>query len=755
MPSKAELKKSPGVIETLTLPVEGMTCASCVARVEKALKRVEGVTAAAVNLATEKATVEYDPGKVTFEQLRSAVTDSGYTLKAPVPETTDGGAPVAVETQTPGRPALQLRRDLILSVALTVPVMVLSMLSMTSWFQSSFLLSVEQTNKLLFLLTTPVLFVTGRRFFSGFLAATRHGTADMNTLVAVGTGTAYAYSAIAVLFPEWLGGHAAHAHVYFDTAATIITLILLGRYLEARAKQRASDAIHTLLALQPKTAHVLRAGVESDIPVGRVVVGDTLRVRPGEKIPVDGVLTSGYTTVDESMMTGESLPVEKRVGEKVVGGSINNNGSIEFRATAVGRQTMLAQIIALVEQAQGSKAPIQRLADRIASVFVPIVIGIAAATFLVWFFAAGADFTHAMLNAIAVLIIACPCALGLATPTAIMVGTGVGAARGILLRNADSLERARRIQTLILDKTGTITEGKPAVTDVIPLNNVDREKLLRTAASLERRSEHPLALAIADHGTDSGIQMIDVTSFQAVAGFGVVGDVGGDAVVAGNVALMREHGIETSQGEETASTFAREGKTTIFVAVNDSLAGVIAVADRIKPSSPEAVRNLRSMGIDVVMVTGDSEQAARHIAAQANIDKVIAEVRPDQKAAIVKAIQSEGKTVAMAGDGINDAPALAQADVGIAMGTGTDVAMEAADITLMRGDLTSLADAIWLSSRTVKTIRQNLFWAFVYNVIGIPLAALGLLNPMFAAAAMAFSSVSVVSNSLRLKRVRL
>lgn len=753
MPSRNEPKASSGRIQTLTLPVEGMTCASCVARVEKALKRVEGVTSAAVNLATEKATVQYDPTKVNFEKLQSAVTDSGYTLKSPAAEARPEKTVAAEEPGRPAGPMAQLRRDLLLGIALTLPVIVLSMLSMTAWFGNSFFLTLEQTNKVLFLLTTPVLFVTGRRFFAGFLAALRHGTADMNTLVAVGTGTAYGHSTVAVLFPEWLG--AAHAaHVYFDTAATIITLILLGRYLEARAKQRASDAIRKLLSLQPKTAHLLRNGIETDVPIDQVVLGDLLRVRPGEKIPVDGVITAGYTTVDESLMTGESLPVEKRVGDKVVGGSVNNNGSVEFRTTAVGQQTMLAQIIALVEEAQGSKAPIQRLADRIASVFVPAVIAIAAVAFLAWFFWAGAGFTHAMLNAIAVLIIACPCALGLATPTAIMVGTGAGAARGILLRNADSLERARRIQTLILDKTGTITEGKPSVTDLHPVNGFDRDQLLRYAASVERRSEHPLAVAIADHASGDGMDLMEVRSFQAVAGYGVVGAIGEHTVVAGNAALMREHGVDAAGGADAATAFAREGKSAVFVAVDGVLAGVVAVADRIKPSSPEAVRVLRSMGIDVVMITGDNEQAARYIAGQANIEKVIAEVRPTQKAAFVKAAQGEGKIVAMAGDGINDAPALAQADVGIAMGTGTDVAMEAADITLMRGDLSSLVGAIRLSSRTVRTIRQNLFWAFIYNVIGIPLAAFGLLNPMLAAAAMAFSSVSVVSNSLRLKRTK-
>jgi P-type Cu+ transporter len=753
MSSKGDPGKLTGLIQTMTLPVEGMTCASCVARVEKALKRVEGVNAAAVNLATEKATVEFDPTRVTFEQLQTAVSDSGYSLKQPederTPDTSDNAgvtAPVSGHVQ-------RLRRDLFLSIALSLPVLILSMLSMTDWFQSSFFLTVDQTNKLLFLLTTPVLFVTGRRFFEGFLAAARHGTADMNTLVAVGTGAAYLYSTAATLFPEWLGAHA--AHVYFDTAATIITLILLGRYLEAGAKQRASDAIRKLLALQPKTAHLLRNGVETDVPIASVAVQDILRVRPGEKIPVDGVIASGYTTVDESMMTGESLPVEKRVGDKVVAGALNNNGSIEFRATAVGAQTMLAQIITLVEEAQGSKAPIQRLADRIAAVFVPVVIIIAAGTFLVWFFAAGAGFTHAMLNAVAVLVIACPCALGLATPTAIMVGTGVGAGHGILLRNADSLERTRNIQTIILDKTGTITEGKPSVTDVAALNNVDRDRLLAYAASVERRSEHPLASAIAEHGVMKGASLMQVDSFQAVTGYGVVGNVHGELVVAGNSALMDEHGIGTESGRDAAANFAREGKTAVYVAINGTLAGILAVADRIKPSSADAVRALRSMGIDVVMMTGDNEDAARHIAAQANIEKVIAGVRPGQKAALVKAAQKEGKVVAMAGDGINDAPALAQADVGIAMGTGTDVAMEAADITLMRGDLRSLVDAIRLSGRTVRTIRQNLFWAFIYNVIGIPLAALGLLNPMLAAAAMAFSSVSVVSNSLRLKRLKL
>jgi Cu+-exporting ATPase len=735
-------------IQTLSLPVEGMTCASCVLRVEKALKTVEGVANASVNLATEKAVIQLDLSKTTLERLQEAVADSGYTLVMPP---TDGHPEHGEVEQAASKDAAyrQLKTELILSAALTIPIMLISMTSMTEWFHQTIPLSMDVTNKILLILTTPVMFISGRRFFKGFWATAKHGTADMNTLVAVGTGSAYLYSMVAVLFPE-LVGYA--DHVYFDTSATIITLILLGRLLEMTAKNRASSAIRKLLGLQPKTARVIRNGSDVDIPAGHVVVGDIVIVRPGERVPVDGVIIKGNTTVDESMVTGESLPVEKGLGVKVIGGTINKNGSIEFRAHAVGRHTLLAQIVKLVEEAQGSKAPIQTLADKIASVFVPVVIGIAIVTFLIWFFVGDASFTYAMINFIAVLIIACPCALGLATPTAIMVSSGVGASLGVLMKNAESLESTHKIQTIVLDKTGTITEGKPAVTDVVALNGFDSSSVLQLAAAVERKSEHPLGQAIVDHSKKEGLSLNDPESFHSMTGLGVSALVNGLAVFAGNLLLMKEYAVDLKEHQQILSRLSNEGKTPVFVAVNGKLAGIIAIADTIKATSPEAIHALRAMNIEVVMLTGDNEGTARAIAAQAGVDRVIAGVLPHEKANHVKAIQAEGKVVAMVGDGINDAPALAQANVGIAMGTGTDIAMESADITLMKGDLNGIVQAIKLSSRTLAIIKQNLFWAFIYNVIGIPLAALGLLNPMIAAGAMAFSSVSVVSNSLRLRR---
>ena len=731
--------------ETLSLPVEGMTCASCVLRVEKALKSVDGVANASVNLATEKAFIELDPSKATVEELQKAVADSGYALAAP--HTANHLDHDIERTESKEAAYGRLKNELILGAVLTVPIMLLSMVGMTEWFHQTIPLSMDAANKILFLLTTPVMFISGRRFFKGFWLTAKHGTADMNTLVAVGTGSAYAYSTVAVLFPEAVNFS---AHVYFDTSATIITLILLGRLLEMRAKNTASAAIKKLLGLQPKTARVVRSGAEVDIPVSEVTVGDFVIVRPGERVPVDGTITSGTTTVDESMVTGESLPVEKNVGAKIIGGTINKNGSVEFRASAVGKHTLLAQIVKLVEEAQGSKAPIQTLADKIASVFVPIVIGIALVTLLLWLFVGQSSFTAAMINFIAVLIIACPCALGLATPTAIMVGSGVGASHGVLIKNAESLERAHKIQTIVLDKTGTITEGKPSVTDIIIFNGFDQTAVLQAAASVERKSEHPLAQAVVDRALKNGIPLDEAESFQSLPGLGVIGVVRGEAVAAGNVALMKEYAVDIKQNDP--SNLFKDGKTAIFVAVNGTLAGVIAIADTIRSTSAAAIRGLHEMNIEIVMLTGDNERTARAIAAQAGIDRVIAGVLPQEKAHHVKALQAEGRIVAMVGDGINDAPALAQADVGIAMGSGTDIAMEAADITLMKGDLSSIVRAIRLSSRTLATIRQNLFWAFIYNVVGIPLAALGLLNPMIAAGAMAFSSVSVVSNSLRLRK---
>ncbi|HTY57821.1 MAG TPA: heavy metal translocating P-type ATPase [Bacteroidota bacterium] len=732
---------------TITVPVEGMTCASCVLRVEKALKKVDGVSGATVNLATEETTITFDPLKVSLERLRAAVSDAGYALGTPVAENDAG------ESAERYNAALRkLAIELAVSASLTIPVMAISMLSMTAWFHSAVPLDMQGVNILLLLLTTPVLLFSGRRFFSGFWKTALHMTADMNTLVAVGTGAAFIYSAAAVLFPGSLGSGADGGSVYFDTAATIITLILTGKYMEARAKRRASDAIRGLLGLQPSTARVLREGRESDIPVGNVVPGDTLIVRPGERIPVDGIVASGSTTVDESMVTGESLPVEKTSGDRLVGGTVNRNGSVTLRATAVGAHTVLAQIVKLVEEAQGSKAPIQNLADRVASVFVPAVIVLAILTFLGWEFLAGATFVHAMVNFIAVLIIACPCALGLATPTAMTVGIGVAANHGILIRNAGSLEKVKSVTTIVMDKTGTLTAGEPTVTDIIPLRESTREDLLGFAAAVEGRSEHPLAGAVVDSARRRHLDLREVESFRAVTGLGVTGVVEGRRVAAGSEAMMREEGVDVSSARTIVDRLSGEGKSLLFVAVDGAPAGIIGVADRIKPTSTQAVADLRRMGIDVIMLTGDNETTARAIASQAGIERVFSGVLPAGKADCIRRLQAEGRTVAMVGDGINDAPALAVADVGIALGTGTDIAMEAADITLMKGDLATIAHAISLSSGTLRIIRQNLFWAFLYNLIAIPLAAFGLLTPALAAGAMALSSVSVVTNSLRLRR---
>ncbi len=741
--------------QILSLPVEGMTCASCVLRVEKALKKVDGVLEANVNLATEKVSLSFDEKKTDLQALSAAVHEAGYKLLLPDNEAET--LRISKNFEAAGDSHQQkayerLKKEFIFSVALAVPIMLVSMLSMTVWFMRLSPFTIEEINKLLLVAATPVMFISGKRFFNAAWQVGKHFSADMNTLVAVGTGVAYLYSATAVLFPRWLGLPDTMHTVYFDTATTIITLILLGRLLEAGAKRRASGAIKELIGLQPKTARVIRNATEYETDIAALIAGDILRVRPGEKIPVDGIITNGFTTIDESMVTGESLPVEKRMEDKVVGGTINKNGSIEFRATAVGKETVIAQIIKLVEEAQGSKAPIQKLADKIASVFVPIVIGIAAVTFALWYFVGEIGFTSSMINFIAVLIIACPCALGLATPTAIIVGTGRGALAGILIKNAESLERVCKIQTLILDKTGTITEGKPTVSNVAVFNGFDEKTMIRLAAAVEKRSEHPLGKAIVDYAEFQDIAMSEsVESFRNFEGRGVTALIHGTSVSAGNLALMREHSIPLTEASSFIEKLFGEGKTVMFIACDGKLAGVIAVADTIKNNAKETITQLKQMGIETIMITGDSELVAKGIAKEAGIDRVIAEVLPQEKAARVKAAQADGEFVAMVGDGVNDAPALAQADVGIAMGSGTDVAIESADITLIRSDLRGIVQAIQLSKRTVRTIKQNLFWAFIYNVIGIPLAAAGMLNPAIAAGAMAFSSVSVVSNSLRLK----
>ncbi|HEY4612829.1 MAG TPA: heavy metal translocating P-type ATPase [Bacteroidota bacterium] len=742
----------PGSTQTLTLPVEGMTCASCVLRVEKTLKKVDGVQEASVNLATEKVTLTFDPSAVELSKLAGAVDEAGYKLIVPVERqpSEDPHAAHIHEDHT-GKAYEQLKREFTFSAILTLPIMFVSMVMMTEWFMNISPLPMADVNKLLLVSTTLVMAVSARRFFAIAWKLAKHFTADMNTLVAVGTGTAYTYSALVVLFPHWFPIGDAAEHIYFDTAAVIVTLILMGRLLEAKTKHRTSDAIKKLLGLQPKTARVLRSGQESDIPIGDVVRGDSVIVRPGEKIAVDGIITNGFTSIDESMVTGESIPVEKSAGEKVIGGTINKNGSIEFRATAVGKETVIAQIVKLVEDAQGSKASIQALADTIASVFVPTVMGIALATFLAWYFIGGLPFSAAMINFIAVLIIACPCALGLATPTAIMVGTGIGATKGILIKNAESLERAHKIQTIVLDKTGTITEGKPKVTDVVSFNGVSEQTLLQRTASIENKSEHPLGQAIVDRAREQSLALATVESFESLPGHGVTAVVEGDAVAIGNAAMMREYSVRSVDAEAQATRLSEQGKTPIFIAINGSLAGVIGIADTLKPTSKEAIAQLKKMNLEVVMITGDNKRTAEAIAREAGVDRVFAEVLPDEKATRVKALQQEHKIVAMIGDGVNDAPALAQADVGIAMASGTDVAMETADITLIKSDLLGVVQAIQLSHKTIRAIKQNLFWAFIYNVVGIPLAAFGLLNPIYAAAAMAFSSVSVVLNSLRLR----
>ena len=755
------------------LDIGSMTCASCVMHVEEALMGVPGVTEATVNLANEKATVDHVTGAVGPADFSDAVRRAGYRAEA----TEDDAAGVDREMERLSKTTeiRELRGRLVFSAAAAIALF-LGTFDGLPW--TSTLMDRAFYPFLLWAVATPVQLWAGWGFYASGFPVLRHGTANMHTLIALGTSVAYGYSVAVVLIdalsPEILSDHGIDAAVYFDTAAIIIALILLGRFLEARARGRTSEAIRRLMGLGANTARVVREGREVDVPVDEVALGDLILVRPGEKVPVDGEVTEGSSSVDESMLTGESMPVDKHPGQLVYGSTLNLDGAFRFTATKVGKDTVLARIIRLVEEAQGSKAPIQRLADRVAAYFVPTVMAVALAAFLFWLFLGPSpELTFATLVFVAVLIIACPCALGLATPTAIIVGTGKGAEHGVLIRGADALERAHRVDTVVMDKTGTLTAGQPVVTDLVT-DGTSEEELLRLAASVERGSEHPIGEAIVKEALSRGMKLDDAAEFRAIPGRGIEAVLNGRVVRIGNRGLMDSLGLESDGLQGQGQALAAQGKTPMFLAVDDRTVGIVAVADTPKPTSREAVAELQRMGLEVVMLTGDNARAAGAVAEQVGVKRVEAEVLPQDKAEAVRRLQRQGAVVAMVGDGINDAPALAQADVGIAMGTGTDAAMESADITLMRGDLRGVTTAFNLSRRTIRTIRQNLFWAFFYNAMLIPIAAgalypvfdaaggvpggmdfffgdRGFLNPVLAALAMAFSSVSVVSNSLRLR----
>jgi len=741
-------------MERITAPVRGMHCAACVGKVERALTATAGVESASVNLATEQATVAFDPARTDLVRLREAVAAAGYELAEPRPEPVPGEA---VDGERAAREAA-LRREkarFVVGAVLSAPVLLGGMPYVVPWVPA-----LLQNPWLQLVLTTPVQVWVGWQFHRGFVHDLRYRTASMATLVSIGTNAAYLGSVAVTLWPHAFVSHG--AMTYYDVSAVVITLVVLGRWLEARARSRTSEAIRKLMTLAPRTARVIRDGVEADVPTAAVRVGDFVRIRPGERVPVDGVVTEGASTVDESMLTGESLPVEKAPEAKVFAGTVNRTGTFVFRAARVGSETTLARIIKLVAEAQGSRAPIQRLADRVAAVFVPIVLVIAALTFVAWWLVgpepAG---LVALTNAVAVLVIACPCAMGLATPTAIMVGTGRGAEFGVLIKSAAALELLHRVDTVVFDKTGTLTVGRPVVTDVVPVGAATEDEILALAAAVEQASEHPLGEAIVARAKERGLALPPIAEFTTVPGRGIDAMATDGRVLLGNRTLMDARGIDVRLLAGRVRELAAEGKTAVYLAFAGRLLGVIAAADVPKPDATRAVAALKRLGVSVAMLTGDHRLTAEAIARQAGLDRVLAEVLPEDKAREIRALQAKGRRVAMVGDGINDAPALAQAEVGIAMGSGTDVAIAAADVTLMRGDLVGVVAAIELSRRTIRVIRENLVWAFGYNTILIPVAAGALyplwgvqLSPILAGAAMAFSSVSVVTNSLRLKRWR-
>jgi len=726
----------------VTLTLGGLHCAACVARVEKTLAQVPGVDRAQVNLATRRAKVQFNSDQASVEILTKAVKDAGYEVESWARE--------APPPPPPEQEARIFKRRFLIALGLSLPVFLGHLLpAAPRWLG----LQPHTWHFLLLLFTTPVLFYSGASFFTGALKAARHGATNMDTLVALGTSAAYGYSAWVTFFPETVAVAGQTPAVYFDTTAMIITFILLGRWLEARSRGRASEAIRRLFALAPPTARVRRDGEEQELPLAQVAVADLVAVRPGEKIPVDGVVVEGTSSVDESMLTGESVPVAKEPGAEVWGATFNQRGFLVFKATRVGQDMVLSQIIKLVEEAQASKAPIERLADQVASIFVPVVMGLAALTFLGWLlFGPYPPLTRALVNMVAVLIIACPCALGLATPTAVMVGSGRGAELGILLRGGEPLERAYRLTTLVFDKTGTLTRGRPQVTDVLAFDKGQAEEMLALAAALEEKSEHPLAEAVTQAAKAKGLTLPSIEEFEAVPGLGVKARVQGQSVLLGNLTFCQQEGIATDSLAEHQARLAQAGKTTIFLAVDGRPQGLVAAADTLKPGADQAVAALRDMGLKMSLISGDNKQTVAAVAQEVGIEQTMAEVLPGDKAQRIAELQAQGEVVAMAGDGVNDAPALAQADVGIALGTGADVALEAADLTLIRDDLSLIPQAIRLSRQMMRIIRQNLFWAFCYNTVAIPAAALGLLSPGLAALAMAMSSVSVVTNSLRLRR---